>query len=315
MAIGKSKKQLLSIQRSYDVLNYDTIPVTNIIDINPEAVGEDITLITSKMGGKRNFNDKCHTTVNFNIETYLTSELITFDNGGTDELYSNLDSLLKQSGMKSDVSVLKEVTYTPDSNSNDLSSMNFYKEDVKRIITGSKNSMTITGEVGKPISVTFNNSAYTDLVPTVSASTEPDAVLKNESMYVLCKIQGYTENGTEVNMQSFTLNQNIELQDTYAIGLGQYDMTDFDYQIEVTALKIKNDISNWQDFENGSLKNIIITARNLGNNSDLIITIDKAKILTNVDGDDAGRQTVVRNFRCENNVGDDNISIKFKNII
>jgi len=310
MAIGKSKKQLLSIQRSYDNANYDSIPVTNVIDINPEAVGEDINLITSKMGSKRNYNDKCHTTVNFNIETYLTSKLITYDNGGTDEYYSILDTLLKQSGMKSaQLGIGIGVEYTPDSNANDNSIMNFYKEDVKRTITGAKNSLTISGEVGKPLAITFNNSAYTDLVPTISAPTEPDAVLDSGELFILCKIQGYTEAGNIVNLQSFTLNQNTELQDTYAIGLGQFDMTDYDYQLEVTALKLKNDISNWQDFEAGTLKEIVIGATNSDETHEITIVISQAKLLTNTDGDDAGRQTVVRNFRCQNDLGDDNIKI------
>ena len=311
MAIGKSKKQLLSIQRAYDALNYDTIPVTNIIDINPEAVGEDINLITSKMGGKRNYNDRCHTTATFNIETYFSDNFIEYDNAGIFEKHSILETLLIQSGMKVNTATLSDVIveYVPDSDSNNQSNMLFYKEDIKRTITGAKNSMTITGEVGKPISVVFNNSAYTDLVPTIEAPTQTDASF--DDLFILCKIQGYTEDGTTVNLQSFTLNQNTELQDTYSIGLSQFDMTDFDYQIETTALKIKNDISNWQEFEAASTKEIIITCESPVNKQKLEITISGAKMLTNVDGDDAGRQTIVRNFRCENDLGDDNISIKF----
>jgi len=314
MAIGKSKKQILVTQKEYDVTGLEriAIPMTNIVDINPAAEGEDIDIVTTAMGSKRNYKDNYHTTVNFNVEGYLTADLEDFDNLGTPEVYSNMDSLLLQAGLKRTQSATDEVTYTPNSDENGALALDFYKEDIKRTIEGAKNSMTIAGEVGKPITVTFNISAYTDLEPTELAYSGNSADLTD--LVIINKVTGYTEGGGTINMQSFTLNQNAELQDTYAIGLSQFDLTDFDPQLEVTALKIKNDISSWASFKTGALSEIIITAIT-SDGKTLEIKIPFAKILTNEEGDDAGRQTLVRNFRCENSVGDDNFSIRINQTV
>lgn len=306
MAIGKSKKQILMIEKEFDG-TFGAIPMTNVVDANPAAVGADIDVVCTKMGAKRNYNDLYHTTVNFNVETNLTGTVEVYDNAGTLETYSNLDSLFLICGLKRDVSIVDQVIYTPDSNASSILDLKLYKEDVLRVITGASASMTLSGVVGEPLKLAYNLSAYTDLEPT--SEVAPDGGCEMANLAIIDKMTGVTVDGGAINMNSFTMNQNVELQDTYATGVAQYDVTDFDPQLEVSALRVKNNSAHWTAFKNGSLSEIIITAITT-NGKTIELKIPFGKLMTLEDGDDAGRQIINRTYRCQNSLGDDNFSIK-----
>lgn len=308
MAIGNSKKQLLVVDTELNVGTI-AIPMTNITEIEVNTNGEDINVVSSSMGSKRNYMDEYHSTATFNIETNLTGTTGLDTTSLPATMYSNLDSLFLLCNMKreSDGSF---VEYTLDSNSETDLGISFYKENLLRNITGAKGSFTLSGQVGQPLKIVFNMSAYSDLIPTEvpTVPSHPEAS-DMSNLAVLKKVSGFTIGGSVINMSSFTLNQNIELQDTYATQLAGFSVTDFDPKIEVIAYKTKNDKTHWQAYRNEDLKEIVVTAE-CSNGKTIEIKVPFAKMLTVADGDDNGRQIVTRNYRCQNSLGDDNISIK-----
>lgn len=311
--IGNSKKQTLLVPKEFDNNELIAVAMTNVVDVELSTNGEDISLVTTKKGSKRNYIDQYHSTSTFNVETPFTATTIDYDNLGTIETYSNLDTLMLLSDFKRDVSVLNKVTYTPDSDANSSSlELKFVKENVLRNISGAKSSLTLAGNIGKPLSATFNLSAYANLVPDSANYTPavPSATLEN--LVVINKITGITIGGDVINMSSFTINQNSEIQDTYATNVAGFSNTDFDFQIEITALRVKNDISHWLAFRNEDLKEIVISATTLDTTRAITITVPSAKLINLQDGDDAGRQTIVRTYRCQNVLGDDNIKIEIE---
>lgn len=311
--IGNSKKQTLLVPQEYDNNTLIAVAMTNVVDVELSTNGEDISLVTTKKGSKRNYIDQYHSTSTFNVETPFTATTIDFDNAGTIKTYSNLDTLMLLSDFKRDVSVLNKVTYTPDSDADSSKlELKFVKENVLRNISGAKSSLTLAGNIGKPLSATFNLSAYANLVPDSAnyTSNVPSATLEN--LVVINKITGITIGGDVINMSSFTINQNSEIQDTYATNIAGFSNTDFDFQIEITALRVKNDISHWLAFRNEDLKEIVISATTLDTTRAITITVPSAKLINLADGDDAGRQTIVRTYRCQNVLGDDNIKIEIE---
>lgn len=311
--IGNSKKQTLLVPKQFDNNELISVAMTNVVEVELSTNGEDISLVTTKKGSKRNYIDQYHSTSTFNVETPFTATTIDYDNAGTIETYSNLDTLMLLSDFKRDVSVLNKVTYTPDSDANSSSlELKFVKENVLRNISGAKSSLTLSGNIGKPLSATFNLSAYANLVPDSAnfTSSVPSATLEN--LVVINKITGITIGGDVINMSSFTINQNSEIQDTYATQIAGFSNTDFDFQIEITALRLKNDISHWLAFRNEDLKEIVISATTLDQTRSIKITVPSAKLINLADGDDNGRQTIVRTYRCQNVLGDDNIKIEIE---
>ena len=83
-------------------------------------------------------------------------------------------------------------------------------------------------------------------------------------------------------------------------------------QIQYFTDKVKNDISHWLAFRNEDLKEIVISATTLDTTRSITITVPSAKLINLADGDDAGRQTIVRTYRCQNVLGDDNIKIEIE---
>ena len=311
--IGNSKKQTLLVPKEFDNNALIAVAMTNVVDVELSTNGEDISLVTTKKGSKRNYIDQYHSTSTFNVETPFTATTIDFDNAGTIKTYSNLDTLMLLSDFKRDVSVLNKVTYTPDSDADSSAlELKFVKENVLRNISGAKSSLTLAGNIGKPLSATFNLSAYANLVPDSANYNQsvPSATLEN--LVVINKITGITIGGDVINMSSFTINQNSEIQDTYATNVAGFSNTDFDFQIEITALRVKNDISHWLAFRNEDLKEIVISATTLDTKRAITITVPSAKLINLADGDDAGRQTIVRTYRCQNVLGDDNIKIEIE---
>ena len=312
MAIGNSKKQLLMVDSELDV-GIIAIPMTNVVDVELTTNGEDINVVSPSMGAKRNYMDEYHSTASFNIETLLTGTTDTDTTALPAINYSNLDSLFLLCNMKRE-NIGTNIKYTLDSNADNVLDISFFKENVLRNITGAKGSFTISGTVGQPIKAVFNMSAYSDLVPTVvpdgsmPVATEAS---KMENIAVLKKISGVTIGGNIVNMTSFTLNENCEIQDTYATDEAGFSITDFDPQIEIIAYRVKNSIEHWVAYRNEDLKEIIISAE-ASNGKTIEIKVPFAKMLTVTDGDDNGRQIITRNYRCQNNLGDDNISITIK---
>ena len=302
--LTKSKKQLLRITKGYTTGNQD-IAVTNVIDINPAAAGGDIEVVSSTMGSKRSYNDEYHTTVSFNVDTLVTGKLENY----LGNQYSVLDSLFLISGLKR-TSDATSVEYTPSSvESLVVPTINFYKEDNSREITGAVGNLTISGTAGEPLKISFAMSAYTDILPT--AETIPTSVETLSDIFLINKITGSTISGADVKMTSFSLTQNASIQDTYATGHASYDIIDFDPSLELVALRQLNELSHWSDFANGTIKSVLISAVSKDTGKLLEIYVPFCKLNALVDGDDAGRQIITRTFRAQNNLGDDNFNIKF----
>lgn len=298
----KSNKQLLQISKKYDDLSVQDIPVTNVIDINPVASGADIPVVSSKLGSKRSYTDKFHTTANFNIETIMTGKLITHETN----VYSNLDSLFLMSGLKRTLDTTN-IIYSPDSDAYNELELKLYKQDITRTVVGGISNMIITGTVGEPLKVSFSVSGYTDMLPENEAIPASNETI--EDIFIINKITGANIDGQPINMTNFTFNLNVSVQDTYSTGVSQYDMVDFDPSLEITALKILNNNEHWSKLFNGNLESVIISATSLNTNAKFLLTIQNCKLNNLTEGEDAGRQIVTRTYRAESNVGDDNFTL------
>ncbi len=189
MAIGSSKKQGLIVPLEFDNTKEIAIAMTNVTDVELSTNGEDIEMVSTSKGSKRNFTDPYHSTLNFNIETLLTAEVLVheIDNGGTieEKIYSNLDTLFLQSDFKREHVGEDKVIYTPDSNAASEFTLKFVKENVLRNVKGAKGSSTISGTVGKPLAIMFINMGATVTVCN-SKTKSLDEKTRNADILIAC---------------------------------------------------------------------------------------------------------------------------------
>ena len=207
------------------------------------------------------------------------------------------------SGMKRELDSTN-VTYTQDSNAVSELELKLFKQDITRTVTGGISNMTLTGTVGEPLKVSFSVSGYTDMLPgeeVIPASNETI-----DDIFIINKITGINIDGQPINMTNFTFNLNVAVQDTYATGVSQYDMVDFDPSLEITALKILNNNEHWATFFNSNLQTVEITAVSLTSHNQFLLNIQNCKLNGLTEGEDAGRQIVTRTYRAESVEGDDN---------
>ncbi|MDQ7061556.1 MAG: hypothetical protein Q9M43_10680 [Sulfurimonas sp.] len=125
---------------------------------------------------------------------------------------------------------------------------------------------------------------------------DPTVTLDNEALIIVNKISAVTEDGTTFNLKSFDFDLNNEIQDIYAVGLAQYERTDFDPKISLTGYRDSAD-SAWADLASQALKTIVITL-GTGTGKTVTLTIDSARPLSNNESDDSGKLSITKDFRC-----------------
>lgn len=303
MAFKKIRSNVVLAKYNGTPITTDSITLASPVSINPTIASGDIDQVSNTLGSKRGYVDGYQTTAEFDIEMIARI-------GDSVDTAPEVAELLKMSMIKSETNDPGvDITYNIDSVNDQLSTtFSVYEDGEKHEIVGRVGNVNINGKVGEPLRYVFNVSGY--LSSTINEAN-PSVTLDNNDMLFVDKITGFTENGSTVNISEFSLNMRNEIANNYNVGLTEFSIIDFDPELTLTRLKIKNDLTVWDDLFNQNLKNVVITVTNQANTRTMTINVPTSVLKNAETGDQNGLQTISKTYRAQNNIGDDNFDIVY----
>lgn len=332
MAFKNVNKNVFSIYNPVELEEYK-LDIAEKVSTNPKFAGGEISVVSDVMGSTLNYIDTLQGTLEFDI-SFLpkllgdrdgSNDLVLKTNDG-DSLELLLNSCMIYKTNISDIvpGKINEQRFKVNSKINQVSLDCRNNVDGELVnLTGMVTNLQIEGKIGTPLKFLFNNKRYFDGVenlewnPAVN-TYQQDTIYKNCKIVFIDKMTGFTENGSTVNISEFKFNMNADAQNNYNVGVAEYAIVNYKPEITFTFLKIKNDLSAYDDLKNQNLKEIIITARtqdSLVGGSDyaeFIMTIPFAQLKTIENGEQNSRQTFTKTYTCKNELGDDNFDFKFR---
>lgn len=308
MAFEKTKNNVVLFTQGAP-LPANAVTMTSAVILKPDVKSTDIEEIgDGTLGSKTSYVDEQHTTVSFDIEVMARGNDST---GAAPDTPPAISKMLLACGLLETIDStlgLENVIYTPSSADVAASTAKVYLDGQVRTVTGIRSDFKISGAVGEAAKFNFSHQGYT--TPAPAAEANPAVTLDGNDRLIVKKISGATIDGATVNMQSFSLEMNNDVSDVYAVGVAEFERTDFDPKLSVEALKTKGNNDAWNDFINGQIREIIITL-GTGAGKTLTITASNCRAMDHNEDDDNGKMKESRSYRCEKNTVDDHFSIKW----
>ena len=256
MPLYDSKKVVVAVKYGGTATGTNAVSVSNEdIRISPTVGTGSFKEMNGKLGNKTTWMNTDDTTGEITIESFLLGNDATGTALATAPLW---DDIYKTCGLDSTSVANTSITYTPSqSQPSDTSTVAVWRDGLKRILTGTVGTLTITGKIGEPIKQSASISGFTTITSTPEVN--PAAVSINKSLLLVLKsIDSMTVDGTAVKAESFTLTQGNDIQKQYFIGLKDYERVDFDSTLEITYLK--EDEAVYTAFDAGTTQVITIKA-------------------------------------------------------
>ncbi len=283
----------------------NVVQLDGFVLLSPKVATGDINAVgTGALGNKKGYVDPNNTKVTFDIPTVVKASTAL-------GVAPELSELYKISGLAEVITVGTKVEYKPGGvTSSGAGQIKVYNDGYTRTVTGATANMKISGKVGEPLKAVFSVSGYT--TPEASAEPNPAVTLNAGIIPIITKISAITIGGTAINCLSFDFDQGNEVQDTYATGLSEFNIGNFDPNISIVAIKTAGtDEQSWVDMGNGALKAIVIEVGTAG--SQVVLNVPHAFALELGESDEKGRVKLTRKFRAENGgVPNGNFSIVYQ---
>lgn len=280
----------------------NVVQLDGFVLLSPKvSTGEINAVGTGSLGNKKGYVDPNNTKVTFDVPTVIKASTAL-------GVAPELSELYKIAGLAETITASVKAEYKPGGiTSSGAGVIKVYSDGYVRTVSGAAANMKISGKVGEPLKAVFSVSGYT--TPEATAEANPAVTLNAGVIPIISKITAITISGTAINCDSFDFDTGNEIQDTYATGLSEFYIGNFNPMINLTAIKTKGtDEQAWTDMGNGLLKAILVTVGSVG--SQVVLNAPNAFALELSESDDKGRVKLTRKFRAENGgVANSNFSI------
>jgi hypothetical protein len=291
MAIIDTNKNVVLLKYGATPNATNVVNIEDFVNIAPDVKTEEYKEFDGDLGNTKSYIDPEHTTCDFTIKAKLRGNDKTGANPDTPPAITNL---LKASGLKETITDDSDVTYTVNQESLSPATAIVYVDGKKRVADGIVCNFKLSGEVGSCAMVEFSAKGYTDILDVNEAN--PDVSLDSEALMIVNKVSAVSVGGNTFNLESFDFDLGNDIQDIYAVGLAQFERSNFDAKISLTGYKDSAD-TTWADLSSQDLKSIVITLGN-GTGKTVTLTIDSARPLTPSESDKSGKMSITKEFRC-----------------
>ncbi len=282
----------------------EVITTNGLVFVNPKIKSGDYSdMGNGMMGGKKTFIDPNYINAEFNIPVQIKKASAL-------GVAPKLSNLFKLVGLAETVTASTKVEYKPGGTGSGTGQIKAYVDGYVRTITGMAGNLKMSGKVGEPLSATFSVKGFLASA-TATAEENPVVTLDTGMAPIVSKVSVLTSGGTTLNADSFDFDLGNQTGETYAIGLSEYYLQDFDPTLSVTAVKtIGTDEAAWTDFTSGTVRAIIIQVGVAGSMVELSVPFAMLKDVS--EADDSGKVKLSRTFRAQASVGNDNFIIAYK---
>lgn len=219
----------------------------------------------------------------------------------------SLSALFRACGLVETIGA-SSVKYTPFSGMVDTATLINYLDGEKRTITGAVGNMTMNFAVGELAKVSFSMKGFTDAEPVIEVN--PTVTLDcGNGKFIVDSVQAVTLGGAVINLESADFDLGNKIDPVYAIDKREEYISDFVPTIKIKDVKQKSVTDHWTDIKNGTLKAFLITLTS--GTRTLTLSTPYCNYTDVSEGDENGKVSIDRSFRCEASAGGDNFEITY----
>lgn len=304
MSIQQTLKSTILVKSGGVPTATDVITTNGLVFVNPKVKSGDYDdMGNGMMGAKKTYIDSQWVNVEFDIPAQAKKASAL-------GVAPKLSNLFKLCGLVETVTASTKTEYKAGGVTTGTGQAKSYIDGYVRTITGAVANLKMSGKVGEPLSATFSVKGFLDSAQA-TAEANPAVTLDTLTAPLVSKVSVLTIGGATINADSFDFDLGNDIQETYAIGLSQYYIQNFDPTLSVTAVKtIGTDENAWVDFGAGTVRAIVVQVGVAGEMIEISIPFAKLKEVS--EADDAGKVKMSRTFRAQASVGNDNFVITYK---
>jgi len=281
----------------------DVITAAEWSNLNVKVKTQEIKELGRGLGSTKTFPIADWT----NIEGSITALL----RGGLPPKLAELYKIcgLKEEDEKDDDGNIIKVHFYPEERPISNGYLTIYQDDLKRSVTGAVGNLKISFEIGMVVKAEFDIQGFTDAEPV--SEDNPSVTLDDNEIFVVESINAITIGGNSFEVKKVDFDMGNSIQEIYAIGAKEYQITDYKPTLSITAYSDKENQAHWSDLKNGNVKAINIVLSN--NAGDKFTFIANACRLSDVsESDDNGNIEFNANYVCEKDSNNKNFEIIYE---
>jgi hypothetical protein len=184
-----------------------------------------------------------------------------------------------------------------------------YQDDLKRDITGVVGDLKISFEIGMFVKADFDIKGFTDAEPV--SETNPAVTLDDNEIFVVESISAVTIGGNSFEVKKVDFDMGSTINEIYAIGAKEYQITDYKPTLSITAFADKSNQGYWSDLKAGNVKVVAVTlTNNVGNK--FTFTANACKLSDVSENDDNGNLDFTAQYICEKDSNNKNFEITYE---
>lgn len=290
--------------KSSTLFKFGASPTTEVVTtnanvfINPQIKsGDTMAIGNGLMGQGATYIDPNHIMASFEIP-------VDGRIGSGTAFTPKISEMLKACGLLETITAATSSAYKPSVGTGSaLTECQSFVDGYKRTVVGCVANMKLSAKIGEPVKFAFAVQGFLTQADAVAAAN-PAVTLDTGALLVFTKTDTcaiLTTGGQtgSLAIDSFELDAGNKIQETYAIGMKEFYIQDFDPTLMLTAVKTKGtDEAAWQDFTNGLISSLTITIGSAAGKK-LVLQMDGLKLKEVSEADDNGKTKLTRKFRCQ----------------
>jgi len=184
-----------------------------------------------------------------------------------------------------------------------------YQDGLKRTIIGVAGNLKISFAVGEMVKAIFDIKGFTDAEPISEAN--PAVTLDNNQIFITESISAVTIGGDSFEIESVDFDMGVDIKEVYAIGVKEYQITDYKPVLSIKNYSDKSNQSHWADIKNGNIKAISIVLTNAAGNK-FTFTANACKLTDVTESDNSGNIEESRTYLLEKDASGKNFEITYE---
>jgi hypothetical protein len=170
-------------------------------------------------------------------------------------------------------------------------------------------NLKISFEIGMFVKAEFDIKGFTDAEPV--SEPNPAVTLDDEEIFVVESISAVTIGGSSFEVKRVDFDMGSTINEIYAIGAKEYQITDYKPTLSITAYADKTNQGYWSDLKAGNVKTVVITLSNNAGNK-FTFTANACKLSDVSESDDNGNMDFTANYVCEKDSNGKNFEITYE---
>jgi hypothetical protein len=234
----------------------DVVTLSEYASLSPKVKSIEVNELGRGLGSTKSYPIADWTTIE--------GSLVAFLRAGLPPKLADLYKMcgLEEEDEKDDDGNIIKVHFYPAETPITAGNLIVYQDDLRRDVVGVAGNLKISFQVGAIVKATFDIKGFTDAEPV--SEDNPNVTLDNNELFTVESISAITIGGNTLEVESVDFDMGVNINEIYAIGAKEYQITDYKPTLTIKNYADKNNQTHWADIKNGNVRAISIVLTTTG---------------------------------------------------